>query len=177
MKINKVPLRAQFWNALETDCPFKVLKDVFEQIEINDLTIMLCYYIHFDITKAKSVVKRPENSMYNTAAINSLVLASYMIYLNKEIYYNTKMVGFENYNLNPLELNSLSNSECINPYLAIDDIFLNITVEKLETHLFDMLSVSLEDLENTQLEIYDYILFSKIIEACWLINERLKEKE
>lgn len=176
MKIKKVPLKTYLWFGLETDCPYKALEEIFKQIEPMRLEIMLRYYVRCEFVNDKSSIARPANSMYYTGAINSLVMASYMIYLNRKIYYTKKRVKLENFKLNPLELNYLSKSECINPYLAIDEVFENTSAKKLETLLFEMLSVSLGCFETAQLEIYEYMLFMKAVEACWLINERLKEK-
>ncbi|SFJ19134.1 hypothetical protein SAMN04487893_10464 [Myroides guanonis] len=171
-------MNTYYWSTDTFDCPYDFIKELFDFEDIKSFKNEITYYFLYSKKEEVYSKRNASSVMFNCAILLSTLKACYNIYLEPEEFKKRKLIKsavfYEDYCLS-----TLSREEYINPFLVFKKVFDEIGLNNLEASLFDTISYAMGDsyIDCISEKDIQIITYNKLLEACWLINERLKEKE
>lgn len=179
MKKKIFPLQTHFWTEVNHNCPYRLIQSIFSLTDLKYYKSEIENYFNYAYLNKAYKKQSASNVMYNSFQIYSLIRACYTIYIRPNAFYSLNLIK-ENFSKNDYYLSSLSKEKYADPYLTFSVIFSEITVEDLESVLSNTISNALWkyiDCVSVEEQKVQIVTYFRLLEACWLINERLKEKE
>ena len=178
MKNKIVSLNTNYWADKTITCPYECIKEVFTVAGISDFKNDINDYFLYARRNEVFSEKFISSVMYNSVVIQSALKSTYNIYLKPKRFKKLELVNNKVFG-DIYCLSSLSKEECVNPYLALKNVFDKVAFDNIEITLFDTIRYAMspsidECFQDNFVQIPTYY---KLLEACWLINERLKENE
>lgn len=174
MKIKKVHFEALLWSCHDIKSPKVLLKTIFIHEFLEDLKAQLAEMATQTYTKEIYQSDSPENVFREYAMFRSIIRVSYFLHLNKNKFRLKK----EPDDVEAIGCGFLSRSEYNDPFSAFDDVFSDLTLEKIDYALFEITTYAVNRF--TDIPDYDlitpYIKLNKLLDACWLVNRRKLKK-
>ncbi|SFJ53082.1 hypothetical protein [Myroides guanonis] len=176
MKSKKVSLDANLWTNRNIECPYELIREVFLITNIEHLKgeITNCFYYALKLKLSHRI--KISDLKRDLFIMRSLMKASYNILLDSKENGQKELVKKDNESIKD-GLGALNFEEYQNPYIVFQNVFKRTTLMQVDDLVYDLIEVisykRMTDYSNHSIPA----MFShKILEACWLINERLKEK-
>ncbi|SFJ19106.1 hypothetical protein [Myroides guanonis] len=176
MKKKTLSLQTHLWTRSCYSSSYELISQMFDIAHLDYYKKEVLNYFHFAFQNEAYKEERVSEVIFNSYVLFSVFRACYNIYVRPN--------GFEKRNLLHEEveerdyyLSSLSREEFINPYLAIKSIYDIVEIEELEGTFSEIVRAtlldSLEDVYTDERSV-QIMTYFKLLDACWLINERMK---
>lgn len=134
MNIIKVPFEALLWSCYDIRSPKVLLKTIFIHEFLENLKAQLSEMAAQTYTNEIYQSDSPENVFREYAMFRSIIRVSYFLHLNR----NEFILKKEAENVESISCGFLSRAEYKDPFSAFDDVFSDLTLEKIDYALFEI---------------------------------------
>lgn len=172
MKKKKTDFESRFWSGSRKHSAVGLLEVFFQFNNLTEVKEMLCTMMHSSVQKKARITKNPAEVFHLYLSLRSLVRASHLISkkakkgkfkISSEIHFSKIMTG------------SLSEKEYRNPVQVFRTVFKICSLQDFDGFLSAVVYFSLGNsgCESGKKIIIPYLQLTKMLDAAWLIAERV----
>lgn len=172
MKKKKTDFESRFWSGTRKHSAVGLLEVFFQFNNLTEVKEMLSTMMHSSVQKKAQIRKEPAELFQLYLSLRSLVRASYLI--SKKAKKGKLKVPSE-INFSKTMTGSLSEQEYRNPVQVFRSVFKICSLQDFDGYLSAVVYFSLGNsgCESGKKIIVPYLQLTKMLDAAWLIVERL----
>lgn len=172
MKKKKTNFESRFWSGSRKHSAVGLLEVFFQFNTLTEVKEMLCTMMHSSVQKKSRITKNPAEVFQLYLSLRSLVRASFLISKKAK---KKKFTAPSEINFSKIMTGSLSEQEYREPLRVFRSVFKICSLQDFDGFLSAVVYFSLGNsgCETGKKIIIPYLQLTKLLDAAWLIVERL----